>query len=78
MGCLEWAKFYCLHGVPIFTAGCPYLLFYCENGHPDAYIHVNTDIGKTYAYFYVKIVIQDVNIWGCLYSLDTCQNLLGP
>ena len=74
MGCLlfwlysllEWAKIYCLHGVPIFTAGCPYLLWKWAPGclYSRKYRHRD-------AYFYVKIVIWDAYIWGCLYSLDT-------
>ena len=56
----------CLHGVPIFTAGCPYLLWKWAPGclYSRKYRHRD-------AYFYVKIVIRDAYIWGCLYSLDT-------
>ena len=57
---------YCLHGVPIFTAGCPYSLWKWAPGclYSRKYRHRD-------AYFYVKIVIWDAYIWGCLYSLDT-------
>ena len=59
-------KFQCLHGVPIFTAGCPYLLWKWTPGclYSRKYRHRD-------AYFHVKIGIRDAYIWGCLYLLDT-------
>ena len=54
--------------MPIFTTGCPYLLWKWTPGclYSRKYRH-------WYAYFHVKIGIQDAYTWGCRYLLDTCQ-----
>ena len=56
-------SFHCLHGVPIFTAGCP--LIFMWNGHQDAYIHVTTvGIGVPSYNSYVNIGTRDTYFLG--------------
>ena len=90
-GCIPESQ--CLHGISSFYIGMPILivrmgkiLLFARGAYFHSGMLIFTVKMGTWmpifthrdAYFYVKIVIRDAYIWGCLYSLDTCPTMAVP